>query len=70
MNNIKAIAKVKETKIVYLYEYEGHTYEIETPKTRLNQGVREGEVVHIMLSVMPYDAGVKVERMERIIDDE
>lgn len=55
MNNIKATAKVKETKVVYIYEHEGKMYEIETPKTELNQGVEEGEIVHIMISVMPFE---------------
>ena len=68
MNNIKAIAKVKETRITYVYKFEDREYEIETPKTKLNENVKDGEVVHIQLAVMPFPDSVI--DPARIIDDE
>lgn len=72
MNNIIAVAKVKKNKIVYTYDYEGRTFKISTPKTALNEGVENGEIVSIMLGIMPIEGGKPSEQgIEMpIIDDE
>ena len=57
MNNIMGVAKVKNKKIVYTYVYDEKKYVIETPKTDLNQGVEDGEIVSIMLGIMPVTGG-------------
>ena len=73
MNNILGIAKVKKTKIVYTYKHGDNEYRIETPKTPLNQGVENGEVVSILLGVMPTEGGKPSENKRKDmyrIDDE
>ena len=55
MNNLKAKAHVKETRITYTYMYDNKEYEIETPRTELNQGVKDGEIVLIHIAVMPIE---------------
>lgn len=67
-NNIKAVAKVKEHRIIYSYMHDSCVYEIETPKTQANEGVVDGEHVTILLTVMPYEE-VKHEDIV-VIDDE
>ena len=73
MNNIMAVAKVKKNKIVYTYVYNEKKYVIETPKTTLNQGVEDGEIVSVMLGIMPVAGGKPSEGGKNkmyMIDDE
>lgn len=71
MNNLIGKAKVKKNKIVYTYNYDGKEYKIETPRTPLNQGVEQGEVVAIMLGIMPTEDPNKLfSEPSRVIDDE
>lgn len=55
MNKIKAIAKVKENRIIYTYKYGNQIFEIETPKTEENKMVITDEEVDILLGVAPHE---------------
>ena len=54
-NSFKAKAHVKETRIIYTYMYDNKEYEIETPRTPLNEGVTDGEIVLVHLAVLPIE---------------
>lgn len=53
-NRLIAQAKVKEHKIIYTYKYEGIPYEIEQPITPFNDMVKDGEIVDILIAVVPH----------------
>ena len=57
MNNLKAIAHIKEHRIDLVYTYNDIPYIIELPRTDLNQGMEEGETVHVQIGVMPIEGG-------------
>lgn len=53
-NRLIAQAKVKEHKIIYTYKYDGIPYEIEQPITQFNDMVKDGEIVDILIAVIPH----------------
>tara|TARA_R110000772_G_scaffold5454_8_gene19540 strand:+ start:6674 stop:6886 length:213 start_codon:yes stop_codon:yes gene_type:complete len=55
MNNIKAIAKVGEHVIKLDYVYAGEIYTIEVPRTMNNGNMKDGEMVQVLLGVMPVE---------------
>jgi len=57
MNNIVAEAMVKKDRIAYKYEYNNVPYIIETPRTPLNSGVEDGEIVQVLVGIMPIEGG-------------
>ena len=61
MNNIKCKAKVKETRITYTYMYGNREYEIETPRTALNENVKDGQTVHVMIAIMAVEDELTVD---------
>lgn len=54
-NNIKATAKVGETRIKMDYEWNGDLFTIEVPRTMNNVNMQDGEVVQVLLTVMPVE---------------
>jgi hypothetical protein len=53
MNNIKARARVGEHSIKLDYVHEGSAYTIEVPRTVNNETMKDGEIVQVLLGVMP-----------------
>ena len=69
MNVLRCKAKVKEYRIVYTYSYMDRLYEIETPRTALNVGVRDGDYVQLHLATMPVGDELSVEDIVVLPED-